>query len=272
MEREYGGLIKALIAKRLHKEKVSPMGPRGVLTTFKEGIGYLPRIAAERLGDGRCRRLRLNAKALAVRRAGNAYRIEVEGKPGVEAERVIIAVPAHTAAAITTELPGDPAKHLAAIPYADVAVVCTAYPRDHVAHDVNGFGFVVPRNQGKRVLGCLWTSALFPGQAPAGHVLLRTMYGGYTDPDAVTLTDNGLLDLLKREVHPLLGIHHDPELVRIYRHRPGIPQYLLGHAKRVAAIRTAQDANPGLAFAGNAYRGVGLNDCVLAAHRAVATL
>ena len=93
----------------------------------------------------------------------------------------ILAIPALAAAELLRELAPDTASALQTVPYAPICVVCTAYRRDRVRHDMNGFGFLVPRNQGKRVLGSIWTSTIFPSQAPAGMVLLRSMYGGATD-------------------------------------------------------------------------------------------
>jgi oxygen-dependent protoporphyrinogen oxidase len=134
---------------------------------------------------------------------------------------------------------------------------------------MNGFGFLIPPKEGKRTLGCIWTSSIFPRQAPEGWVLLRTMYGGFNDPAAIELSDDEMLRYLRQDVHPLLGINSDPEFLRIFRHPRGIPQFLLGHGEVLAGVEAAESRYPGLVFAGNAYRGVGLNDCVLSAHRAV---
>jgi oxygen-dependent protoporphyrinogen oxidase len=148
-------------------------------------------------------------------------------------------------------------------------VVCTGFRREQVRHPLDGFGFLVPRVEGKRVLGCLWTSSLFPGRAPEGHVLLRTMYGGYTDPDVLALGDEELLKLWRSEVGAILGIEGDPGFLRIFRHARGIPQYLTSHAGILSVVEAAERQYPGLVFAGNAYRGVSLNDCVVSAQRAV---
>jgi oxygen-dependent protoporphyrinogen oxidase len=95
------------------------------------------------------------------------------------------------------------------------------------------------------------------------------MYGGATDRDASRLSDNELLDCLQREVHPVLRINGEPEFVRIYRWPRGIPQYVLNHGRLLDAVKAAEARCPGLVFAGNAYRGVGLNDCVVSARQAV---
>ncbi len=265
MERDYGSLLKALIAKKKENSAASPVGPSGVLTSFQDGIGYLPEQAAAQLGD----RALANMRATSLAKANGSYQIRCEDGTTVDAQAVVVATPAFTASGIVADLDPALAKTLDAVAYANIAVVCTAFPRDAVGHDLDGFGFLVPRTQQKRILGCLWTSSIFPHQAPEGHVLLRTMIGGYTDPDAIDLTDGQFMDLLRRELYPLLQIEGEPELLSVFRHRRGIPQYLLHHGDCLANVEAAEAAHQGLVFAGNAYRGVGLNDCVVSAQRAV---
>lgn len=268
MEAEYGSLFKAMLAKKREKKSVSAAGPAGTLTSFARGIGYLPEVAAQRLGG----RVLRNTRAVDLERGHGAYRIRTDAGPDVEARGVVLALPAYAAASLCARLDGELSAALADIPYANIVVLCTGYRRDQVGHDLNGFGFVVPRNQKRRVLGCIWTSSIFPDRAPEGQIQLRTMYGGYTDPDILELTDKELLGWLKREVEDLMRISGGPEFVQIYRWPRGIPQFTLEHGRRLAAIEAGEARHPGLVFAGNAYRGVGLNDCVVSAHRAVAKL
>ncbi len=264
MERQYGGLVKALVAKRRTNKAVSPIGPAGVLTTLRGGIGALPRAAAQRLGA----RMRTGAAVTRIDRTSGSYQLTLGDGVIVDAEKIIVAGPAYAAARMLEELDHALAAALASVAYADMLVLCTAYRRDRVRHDLNGFGFLVPRREQIRSLGCLWTSSLFPTQAPAGYVLLRTMYGGATDPSGAALSDTEALACFNREISPLLGIDGEPEFMRTFRHQPAIPQYLLGHGRVLEAVDAAEARWPGLVFAGNAYRGVGLNDCVLSAHRA----
>jgi len=264
MEREYGGLLKALRAIRKRNPDASPMGPRGTLTSFDRGMGVLTQTACEALGD----RAWADTAATKIACDDGGYVVSLADGRAIRARAVVVAAPAFAAADLVRELDAEAAHALDGIPYAGLAVVCTGYPREAVAHALDGFGFLVPRTEGLRVLGCLWTSTLFPGRAPDGMVMLRTMYGGFTDPEAVQLDDDALIELMSEEVHPILGIESRPEFVQIFRHGRGIPQYVLGHRKRVEAIAAAEDRHPGLVFAGNAYRGVSLHDCVLSAHRA----
>jgi len=264
IERDHGGLVKALVAKRLRKEKVSPTGPRGRLTSFREGIGVLAEEAARQ-----CRaRVRTGAGVIAISRSGSGYTVATVQGEQINAEKIILALPAYAAAAATRVLSPGLSNALADIPYVELAVMCVGYRREQVGHDLNGFGFLVPPNSGRRVLGCLWTSTLFPGRAPEGHVQLRIMLGGAFDPAAVDLSDEELLHIIRKEIHPVLAISGEPVFGRVFRHRRAIPQYTLQHGSVLAQIETALAKLPGFALAGNAYHGVGLNDCVVSARAA----
>jgi oxygen-dependent protoporphyrinogen oxidase len=265
MEREYGGLFKALQARRKASPGASPMGPGGTLTSFPEGMGTLTRKAAERLGD----RVRFGQAVTTLDRTGTGYRIETEAGETFESERVVLAAPAYVAATLLAGFDEELASSLSEIQYAPLAVLSVGYARDRVQHDLNGFGFLSPRNQGLRVLGSIWTSSVFPDQAAEGHVLFRTMYGGATDPDAINLTDSELVQLFNSEVAPLMEAEPNPDFVRVFRHARGIPQYGMRHGTIIEAIEAGEQRNPGLILAGNAYRGIGVNDCVVSAHRAV---
>lgn len=263
MERTHGGLFKALRAKR--KSGSAAMGPRGTLTSLPAGIGRVPEVAAAALGNA----LITGCAVTGIRRTGAGFRVETEAGETYQASAVIVAAPAHAAAEFCGAFGRDLVGALKGIPYAGITVVCTGFAREQVAHDLNGFGFLVPRAEGLRALGCLWDSSIFPNRAPEGHVLLRTMYGGATDPEAVSLPDDELLARWRKEIAPIVGVEGEPAHLRIYRWTRGIPQYTLGHGVRLRAIEAAEDEYPGLVFAGNAYRGVSLNDCVVSARRAV---
>ncbi len=267
MEADHGGLVKSMLAKRKEKKSGggSAMGPGGTLTSFGGGIATLINRAGEALGD--C--VRCNTPVQRISRQDEVYTVRTANGEDVIADSVIVAAPTHVATGMVAEMDADLADALDSIPYASMVVVCTGYDRSAVGHDLDGFGFLVPRTQEKRILGCIWTSTLFPGRAPDGKVLIRTMIGGAADPEAVGLDDDALLDLLRDELFPILDIQADPVMQRIYRYEKAIPQYTFGHQARLRRIEAAEERNPGLFFAGNAYRGVGLNDCVLSALRAV---
>jgi oxygen-dependent protoporphyrinogen oxidase len=158
----------------------------------------------------------------------------------------------------------DPAlcEPLREIGYAGLAVVALGYKSDELPQEPRGFGFLTPRGQGLRILGCLWDSSVFGDRAPAGRTLLRAMIGGAHDPDAAGLDDGALIEIVLRDIRASMKIEANPRLVRVFRHPLGIPQYTIGHPARLRAIDAAVERHPGLALVGNSYRGIAVNSCV----------
>jgi len=149
-------------------------------------------------------------------------------------------------------------------------VVCFGYERDRIARDLDGFGYLIPKKEGKSILGTLWDSSIFPNRAPAGKVLLRSMMGGATNPGAIALSEEEVKSRVMADLKEIMGITAAPDFVRIFRHEQAIPQYTVGHGRRLAALDERLAAFPGLVFTGNSFYGVGLNDCVNAANQAAA--
>jgi len=154
------------------------------------------------------------------------------------------------------------AARLGEIRYASSATIALAYPRADIRHALDGFGFVVPHVEGRRILACTFSSVKYPGRAPEGVALLRVFIGGALQADLLERDDQALLTLAHGEVASLLGISGDPILSRVWRHPRAMPQYDVGHLDRIKAIATRLETLPGLALAGAAYGGVGIADCV----------
>ena len=134
--------------------------------------------------------------------------------------------------------------------------------REAVEHDLEGFGLLIPGRERRRILGVLWTSSIFPGRAPEGHVLLRVMAGGAGNPAIMELGDEALVTTALEELGPLLGIRGRPALARVIRHQRAIAQYEPGHLARLARVERELDGLPGLVLTGSSYRGISVNSCV----------
>lgn len=261
LEREYGGLFKALW--RLGRERrrargAGPAGPGGTLTSFRGGVRTLIETLTAALADA----VVLGTPVRRLERTASGYRV-LAGTPeqGIPASAVVFACPAYEAARICGDLAPTLAAELDAIPYAPVTVVATAYAREDVPHPLDGFGFLVPGREGRPILGTLWDSSVFGDRAPGGQVLLRTMVGGARHPDLAGSPDRDLLDAVRAQLRDFLGVRADPTRVWIYRHERGIPQYEVGHGDRLARMDAALRDHPGLFLCHNAYRGIALNDC-----------
>lgn len=195
-----------------------------------------------------------------MRRAGGQWRLSV-GSRDEDFDRLIVTAPPWHAAALLAALDPELTRPLDQIPWAPVTAVALGYAASDVAAvNLDGLGFLVPAGQGVRLLGCLWSSSIFPGRAPDGRVLLRALVGGARDPDAAGYDDDYLLRLVRDDLATTMGIEANPELVRIYRFPRAIPQYTLGHLNRLRALQGRLQRLPGLHLYGNGYRGIALND------------
>jgi protoporphyrinogen/coproporphyrinogen III oxidase len=268
LETNYGSLVRAMLATRKQRRKEDGVGtPAGRLTSFDGGMEMLVRALARSL-DGQ---LTLGAPVTAVgtpgyprSAAGPAYVVTTPAGR-YEADALVLTGPAADSAALLRPFDATLAGLLDGIATAPLAVVCLGYDEAALAANrgpLDGFGFLVPRNEGIRILGALWESSIYPDRAPHGKTLLRVMIGGAGDRDAVSLVDGALLDVVCSDLRRTMGLTVDPEFIHIVRHRRGIPQYTQGHLDRLQRIETLLERYRGLFLAGNSYRGVAINSCV----------
>ncbi len=261
LEQTYGSLIRALVAiqRRRRREggpKTGP-GPGGVLTSFRDGMQTMINGLMAVLGD----RVRTGCPVEAVAPRGDRW--EVNTPQGVEeADRVVVASPAYAAGKILAGLDPDFGRILGGIPYPSVAVCCLGYRKEKVGHALDGFGYLIPAEEKRDILGSLWDSSIFPNRAPEGFVLLRSMLGGARASALAMRSEDEIADSVRKEIEDVLGITGTPDLVRVYRHERAIPQYLVGHRERLDDLDRCVSRFPGLSLTGNAYRGIGVNDCV----------
>jgi oxygen-dependent protoporphyrinogen oxidase len=175
---------------------------------------------------------------------------------------LILATPANVSGELLSFLDPSLEPLFASVEYAPVAVVSLGYRKDDVSHPLDGFGFLVPRSSGLRVLGTVWNSSLFPGRAPAGHLLLTSFAGGATDPSAAKLSADALTSLVHREISPILSIAAEPAFSNVTIWPRALPQYNLGHSARLAAVARLLRNHPGIWLAGNYLRGPAIGSCV----------
>jgi oxygen-dependent protoporphyrinogen oxidase len=261
LERANPSLLKALAAQRKQRRaEGTPSEARG-LFTFAEGIETLPKALAEKLGDA----LWTNARLTSLEWRPPGWKLGLRRPRGtltVEAKKVVLALPSHAAAEVLSPLAPHLAETLASIPYAPIAAVHLGYARTDVSADLDGFGFLVPAAEQRSVLGVLYSSTIFPARAPEGHVLFTALVGGARQPELVALEDGALVDRVRADFAVALGITAAPRHASVVRVAKGIPQYELGHLARVRRVEQQLQAFPGLSVLGNAYGGVGVNDCV----------
>lgn len=276
LEEDHGGLFRALLATRRSRRRDAALGaPSGRLTSFVGGMSDLTDGLTQGLGTA----VRTSTAVVGLRTregstirpdAASARRYAVSTTAGtIEADAVVLSGPASESSTVLSGLDPVLGALLQTIPTAPLAVVCLGYDTQDIASqcDLAGFGFLVPRTEGVRILGALWETSNYRNRAPANKTLLRVMIGGARDRQAVSLSDGELLQVVAQDLARTMGVSAAPEFVRIIRHPRGIPQYVKGHLAKVRRIDTMLEAHAGLFLAGNSYRGVSINSCIAEAER-----
>lgn len=259
-EEEYGSVLRGAM-----KSRKSGDAPREkpTLAGFKRGMGSLLASIAAKLSHVLATQVAV--KSIARSSDGPGWRMECsESSQGgtLHADAIVLATPAYEASRLTQRLSEPLATTLAGMPYAPVAVVSEGYRREHVGHALNGFGFLVPRSEKMRTLGTVWNSSLFAGRAPSGTVLMTSFAGGALDPDLVQSEETEIANLIRDELVKVLQISGPPAARHVWRHLRALPQYNLGHAQRVGAIRDGLEALPGIFITGNYLEGPSIGSCV----------
>lgn len=264
-EAEKGSVLRgAMRAMRLRAK--SGRARASLVTLLKGNASLLERVAAK-LGE----RVRLGASVESVSRkqpAGLEVRFtQAGGGASLSTDAVVLSAPADQAARIVAGIAPRLAGLLQSIEYAPVAVVGTGYRREQVRHPLDGFGFLVARSEGRKVLGTVWPSALFPGRAPAGMVSLASFAGGATDPATTELAPAAIGEIVERDLAEILGISGRPVERMVKVHRRALPQYNVGHRRLVEQIQTEAARVGGLFLTGNYLDGPSTGACVELAFR-----
>jgi protoporphyrinogen/coproporphyrinogen III oxidase len=257
-----GSVIRGM--RRAAKSRKGPR-ERPALMSFRDGNGTLVRALAAKIGPGL--RVGVEVVGISFRREATGAKFEVHiiaagREETVLADRLVLSTSAHVAGALLRDVNAACEPVFAGIEYAPVAVVSLGYRREDVVHSLEGFGFLVPRSSGLQVLGTVWNSSLFPGRAPADHVLLTSFVGGATNPGAAGLSAQELSDLVHREITPLLQIRAVAVFSHVQTYRQALPQYNIGHTDRLRALERLRADVPGLFFVGNYLRGPAIGNCV----------
>lgn len=239
------------------------VGSSGKLTTFRRGMAHI----IDRLKEVLDGQIITGFEVTEIARENDQYEIKGAAGEQIEADIVVLAAPAYAVSKILANLDADAAKLIGEIPYAPVNVIVAGYQKSGFGHDLDGFGFLASKREKRGILGCLWNTSIFDGQAPADKVALRVMVGGAINPDATALDDDETLKLVQKELRDIMGISNDPEFNHIIRYKRAIPQYNVGHEERMVKISALMEKHPALFLTGNAFRGVGFNDCVINAEK-----
>jgi protoporphyrinogen/coproporphyrinogen III oxidase len=266
LEQKYGSLIRGQVLGAGERKRSREISRQAApMLSFRDGMQTLTDAIAAKL-----RRLELSTAATYVARNADGSWLLTAAAPGgtvkYSARALIIATPAEAAARLVRPLAPDAAAALDAIPYPPVAAAVAAYDQAAIGNALDGFGFLVPAREKRRVLGTIFSSTLFENRAPRGTALLSTFIGGMRQPELARRDEGEIASLVQEELAALLGAPPRARWVRVTRWERAIPQYTLGHLERMARLETAERELPGLCFCANYRGGISVADCVKSAH------
>jgi oxygen-dependent protoporphyrinogen oxidase len=271
LERDHRSVILGLIRGRRRNPGRGVSGARySLFVTPRRGMASIVERLEQSLPPGSIRigtRIAaLEAGPLDPRRRRFTLRTASGGT--IDAHAVVLALHGPDAAALLAPLDATLASRLAAIRYGSSTTVSLAWRQEDVARRLDGFGFVVPRTEGRRLVACSFSSIKFAERAPDGHLLVRAFLGDGGDggdggdAEASPLDDEAVIGTVRRELGDILKVEAEPLLARVAHHRGAMAQYEVGHLERAAEIESRLEAHIGLALAGNSLRGVGVPDCI----------
>ena len=273
MERTHGSLGRAMLAAR-RKMSSGPRKPAPPLfTSLRNGMQSLAETIVSRLNPAS---LLTNTLVKTIHLESGGWSVSV-GTQAEHFDTVIVALPAPAAATVLRDVSSDLSSELGTIQYSSSITVGLEYDREVRQSLPPGFGFLVPRSERKRLLAATFVHNKFPHRAPEDRALLRCFFAGSNAESVWDLTDEQIVGIVRDELQQILGpqvrgLRAEPLSARVYKWKSAMAQYGVGHLERLERIETLRKAMPGLALAGNAYRGIGVPDCVRSGRDAVKVL
>jgi oxygen-dependent protoporphyrinogen oxidase len=264
LEKRFGSLSRGFLQLR-RQAAAARKAPAPIFTSVRDGMQQLAQAAIARLQPSS---IRLSDPARALEHAPDGWRIIARGSATETFDAVIVATPAHAAAGILEMVDTELASELRRIPYTSSMTVALGFDRAALATAPPGFGFLVPRAEGSRLLACTFVHAKFPHRVPPELGLLRCFLGGSRDPAALHMSDADVLKAVLHDLRRWTGLAAEPRFVRIYRWPRAMAQYAPGHRGLIDRIEGLRAEHPGLELAGNAYQGIGVPDCIASGTRA----
>jgi protoporphyrinogen/coproporphyrinogen III oxidase len=269
LEEKYGGLIKGLIkGRRERKQRAEQSKQSAKMFSFLEGMATFPSALAGALGE----RVITGAKAEKIDQSDKGYTVSYTHKNGVHrlsSANLVLSTPAYHAATLLSPLENSFARLIGNIYYPPVALVFLGYAESDIRRMLDGFGYLIPAKEQRKILGTIWTSTIFPNRVPEGKAGFTTFVGGSRQPQVLERSDDELLDLVISEVNNIVNINGVPEFRFIKRWDRAIPQYKIGYKKIIDAITAFEKDNPGLYLCANYRGGIAVGDCVMSARKTV---
>ena len=275
LEEKYGGLIKGMIkGVQERKQRAEKAKDRAETFSFVSGMQLLPQAIGNSLGKS----VLLNAKVTGVRNL-TATQSKPSNKPDqirrylveylhhgkkeeIETDVIVFAIPAYDAAPLLQLLSKETTNTLSSIYYPPVISIFLGVKREGIRCKLDGFGFLIPSKERRKILGCLWNSCLFGNRAPAGMVALNAFVGGARQPELTGLNDEQIIQITLGELESIMQFSGKPVYLNITRWQKSIPQYEIGYQQKMDILAQFEKSNQGIVLAGNYRDGISVGDCV----------
>jgi oxygen-dependent protoporphyrinogen oxidase len=266
LERSQGSLVKAFVQMmKGHRANTQGQGGPGSIMSFRDGLQELP----DALGRELSSEVRLRSPVTQLRQSPRGWTVGAAFQTPELYDAVIYAAPAYSLDEIDLDLlGGERLSTLSSIVHPPVAVLALGFRREQVSHPLDGFGFLTPEVERRRVLGAVFSSTIFPDRAPEGHVMLTTFVGGTRDPDFVQADPQTLTARVLDDLRVLLGAQGEPTFRAVQVWPKAIPQYVLGYGRFKDIADEVERRNPGLLLAGTYRDGVSLSEAIASGERA----
>lgn len=263
-EQQYGSLWRA----RQIQTKQTDSGARySAFVAPRYGVSQLVHAVAQQL-PAECVELSARVERIEYRAANRLWCVKQTSGDELSAAAVVVATPVNIAGRLLADVDSELATMLARIELASTSIVVLGVRRDQIKKSIKGFGFVTPQIERRKIIAASFSSTKFPGRAAEDRLLLRVFVGGALQPELASLPDDQLVELARRELSELVGLTGEPELSRVVRWPVSMPQYHVGHVELVDQIEQRVSSIAGLQLAGNAYRGVGIPQCIYSGEQA----
>ncbi len=266
LEQQHGSIMRGMMAaKKSASSSASSQPRRTMFVSLKNGLSELVSALTTRLmQQGVELRAGVQVDALRVRshELGRwMYDLILQDGSALSAESVVLATPAYVSADLLRPLTPIAGGLLDLIPYASTATIAMAFPRS-LTSAIDGFGFIIPRQEQRHLIAATWTSLKWPHRAPSDQLLVRCYVGGVGREDILQREDQALVATVREELANICGIKAEPVYTEVNRWWKAMPQYTIGHLDRLVQLDAALSRYPGLVLTGAAYRGVGIPDCI----------
>lgn len=249
MEQNHGSLIKGMF-----RRKRTNSDSKKALISFEDGVQSLPKALANSLGN----RVQLSTEITSIKKEGGQWIVKGDGFEATH-DCLVSTIPAY---ALSQVMDGQLFDELGDIPYAPMNVLALGFKKEQVAHSLDGFGMLIPEVEDFHLLGCLFSSTLFPNRAPEGHHLLTCFIGGARNPELATKSPKELQVIALEELNELLGIEGKPVFAHHKHWSKAIPQYVVGYDHFLSLMKEIENQHPGLYLDGNYRHGVSVPDCI----------